>query len=435
MSGVRVHNPRLANLGLTLPGFVERSEVIASLPSLGLLTLAALTPEDISVQYHEVEDLDRFDPASKDFDAVAISSYSAQIKDAYALADRFRDQGTKVVLGGLHVSALPQEAAKHADSIVLGEGELAWPSFISDMRRGELQAVYDVRGRSFDLADAPLPRFDLLDIERYNRLTIQTQRGCPFSCEFCAASIRLSPKYKFKPVEKVIAEIRLIKDLWDRPFIEFADDNTFANKAHGKRLLKAIAKENIRWFTETDVSIADDEALLALLRESGCAQVLIGFESPHRAALDGIETRSNWKAEQAPRYLDAIERIQSHGVTVNGCFILGLDGTDLSSFEEVLEFVKESALYEVQITIQTPFPGTPLYERLKSTNRLLREDAWETCTLFDVNFVPQHMTARELETKFEWLMGELYTEASTKQRRWAFRRNRRNPSVAASRKT
>ena len=425
MSGVRVHNQRLADLGLTLPGFVQRSEVIASLPSLALLTLAALTPEEVELRYLEVDELDDLGTDAEAFDCVAISSYSARIKDAYALADRFRNRGKKVILGGLHVSAMPEEAARHADCIVLGEGELAWRAVIRDLQRGRLQKVYDRRGESFDLADAPVPRFDLLDIGRYNRLTVQTQRGCPLDCEFCAASLRLSPKFKTKPVDKVIAEVRAIKALWARPFIELADDNTFANKAHGKRLARALAEEDVRWFTETDLSVADDDALLSLLRDSGCAQILVGLESPSRQALEGLETKSNWKADRAPRYLEAIEKIQSYGVTVNGCFILGLDGTDRDSFQEVLDFIEKSALYEVQITVQTPFPGTPLYERLKSQNRLIKPEAWETCTLFDVNFVPQHMTVVELEARFEWLMGEIYSEAATGRRRGAFRRTAR----------
>ena len=125
---------------------------------------------------------------------------------------------------------------EHADAIVLGEAESVWPRLVHDLERGALQRVYDARRISYDLAQSPMPRFDLIDPAGYNRLTVQSQRGCPFSCEFCASSIRLAPKFKVKPVERVIAEIRAIKDIWRNPFIEFADDNTFASKAHGKRL-------------------------------------------------------------------------------------------------------------------------------------------------------------------------------------------------------
>lgn len=424
VSGVRAYHPELTKLGLTLPGFVERNRIVASLPSLGLLTLAGMTPGDVEIEYVELPG-DVEGELAAGFDAVAISSFSARIKDAYRLADRYRAAGVKVILGGLHVTALPEEAMRHADAVVIGEGEPLWPALIADLRAGALKPVYDARGLSFDLADAPMPRFDLLDISQYNRLTVQTQRGCPFRCAFCASSILLTPKYKLKPVDKVIAEIRRIKELWPHPFVEFADDNSFVNKPHSKALLRALAKEHVRWFTESDLSVADDDELLGLMRDSGCAQVLIGLESPGPAGLDGLEHKANWKARQADRYLDAIRRIQDHGITVNGCFVLGLDGTGPESFEAVWDFVKASGLYEVQITVMTAFPGTPLYEQLRREGRLLREDAWELSTLFDVNFRPTGMSAVELEAGLRDLAARLYDEAFTRARRARFVRRLR----------
>ena len=422
MSGIRAQNEELTRIGLTLPGFVERSRVIASLPSLGLLTLAGMTPRDVLVDYLEVPDIRTIDGVPGEYDAVAISSFAAQIKDAYELAARYRAQGTPVILGGLHVTMRPDEARRHADAVVLGEGEIAWPRVLADLRRGTLQPVYDVRAESFDLVFAPMPRFELLDPDNYNRLTVQTQRGCPFHCEFCAASIRISPRFKIKPVDKVIAEIRRIKQIWPRPFIEFADDNTFVNKAHSRRLMRALAPEGVRWFTETDISVADDPELLRLMREAGCAQILIGLESPTTDGLDGLELKSNWKAKQAPRYEAAIARIQDHGISVNGCFILGLDGTGPESFERVFDFVRRSGLDEVQVTIATAFPGTPFYDRLEKAGRILQPGAWETCSLFDVNFVPDGMSVSELEAGFRSLVQRLYSEEETRGRRTRFRR-------------
>jgi radical SAM superfamily enzyme YgiQ (UPF0313 family) len=420
MSGVRAYNRELTELGLTLPGFVERSKVIASLPSLGLLTLAGMTPDDFEVEYHEVPDLDQLTALPGDFDLVAISSFSAQIGEAYRLADAYRAAGTRVVLGGLHVSAVPAEAMRHADSIVIGEGESAWPALLRDLRRGDLCSVYDARATSFDLADAPMPAFHLLDVERYNRITIQTQRGCPWRCDFCAASMRISPTYKVKPVEKVIAEIRRIKEIWPTPFIEFADDNSFVRRPHSKRLLRALARERVRWFTESDVGIAEDDELLDLMADAGCAQVLIGFESPSPLALAGLEARTDWKRKQLDRYARAVRRIQDRGITVNGCFVLGLDGSGPECFDDVWSFVRESGLFEVQITVMTAFPGTPLYQRLNGEGRLLREEAWELCTLFDVNFQPLRMTVRELELGFRDLAAKLYDHDATRERRQRF---------------
>jgi radical SAM superfamily enzyme YgiQ (UPF0313 family) len=424
MSGVRCHNKELMAYGLTLPGFVERSKVIASLPSLGLLTLAGLTPEQYEVSYMEVSDIRTLESLPGDFDLVAISSFSAQIKEAYELADRYRAASVKVVLGGLHVTACPEEAAQHADAVVIGEGEPVWPELLSDLERNRLRPVYDARGRSFNLAEAPMPRFDLLDIKRYNRLTVQTQRGCPYNCEFCAASIRLDPRYKTKPVPKIVAELNRIKEIWPKPFIEFADDNTFADKRHGRELVRALIPLGLRWFTETDISVARDPELLALMRESGCAQILIGLESPHRSALDGVEQKANWKRNQADDYLEAIRTIQDAGITVNGCFVLGLDHTDTTSFEDIWEFVQKSGLYEVQITVMTAFPHTPLYERLHREGRLLQKNAWELCTLFDINYQPSQMSVDELESGLRGLAKKIYSEVAIHKRRRNFFRRR-----------
>jgi radical SAM superfamily enzyme YgiQ (UPF0313 family) len=425
MSGVRAANPELNAVGLTMPGFVERSKVIASLPSLSLLTLAGMTPDRIEVSYHEVADLRQLDQLPQ-CDVAAIASFSAQIKDAYELSDRYRTLGVRTVLGGLHVTARPDEAAQHADAVIIGEGEIGWPMLLADMEAGHLKKRYATDGRSFSLADAPMPRFDLLDMDRYNRITVQTQRGCPWRCEFCAASIRLTPLYKMKPVDRVIAEIREIKRLWPKPFIEFADDNSFVHRRHSKQLLREVAAEGIRWFTESDVSIADDPELLALMREAGCAEVLIGLESPTADGLNGVELRRNWKHGRVGRYLEAIERIQSHGIAVNGCFVLGLDGDGSDIFDAVYDFVQASGQFDVQITVLTPFPGTPMYDRLLADGRLLEPDAWERCTMFDVNFRPAQMSPVELQHNLVELGRRLYTDDERVRRRSAFHEHRRS---------
>jgi len=425
MSGVRCQNQKLMDLGLTLPGFVQRSKVIASLPSLGLLTLAGLTPENWESTYIEVADINSLGSLPGNFDLVAISSFTARIKEAYALADRYRAAGVKVALGGLHVTACPLEAAQHADTIVIGEGEPVWPELLSDLERNCLKPVYNAKGRSFNLAEAPMPRFELLDINKYNRLTVQTQRRCPYACEFCAASIRLDPKYKLKPIPKVVAELKRIEELWPKPFIEFADDNTFADKKNAKELVKALIPFGLRWFTETDISVASDPELLVLMRGSGCAQILIGLESPRRSALQGIEQKANWKFKQADKYLEAIQRIQDAGITVNGCFVLGLDHSDTHSFDDILDFVQKSGLYEIQITVMTAFPATPLYARLLREGRILQENAWELCTLFDINYQPKRMSVEELNSGLLALTQQLYSdEAVNKRVRRFFKRKK-----------
>jgi len=425
MSGIRCCDGKLLELGLTLPGFVERSKTIASLPSLGLLTLAGMTGPEHDVSYVEVPDIRDLPALPEGFDLVAISSYSAQIAEAYELADRFRGAGVPVVMGGPHVTALPDEAAGHADAVVAGEGEAVWPKVVADADAGRLKGLYRPADGGFDLADAPMPAFELLDVGRYNRLLVQTSRGCPHRCEFCAASVLIADAYKQKPAAKVLAEIDRIGEIWPRPFIELADDNSFVDKAYWKDLLPALAGKRLKWFAETDLSVAEDGDLLDLMRNTGCAQVLIGLESPTAAPLDGLETRGNWKHDRWADYADAIGAIQSHGITVNGCFILGLDGHGPEIFDQVFDFVTDTGLYEVQVTIQTAFPGTPLYARLKREGRLLDERAWNTCTLFDVNYRPSGMSPDELTAGFRDLVVRLYNQEFTAWRRNNFFRRLR----------
>lgn len=346
MSGIRAHDPELLELGLTLPGFVERSRQVAALPSLGLLQLAAATPPGHELRYFEAES-DRSEPPEVyACDLVAISTFSAQVFEAYRIADRLRAAGVRVAMGGLHVSVRPEEALEHADYVVVGEGENVWPS--------------------------------------------------------------------------VVRAAAAVMSLRHHPFIEFADDNTFVDKAWGRELCRRLAPLGLKWFTETDVSVADDPELLDLMAASGCRQVLVGLESPAAGALQGVELRANFKAGRAARYQSALRRIQAHGITVNGCFVLGLDDHTPDVFPQILEFVREVPLYEVQVTILTPFPGTPLYERLHAEGRLLEPGRWDRCTLFDVTYGPKRMSLEELREGIRWLSQRLYSAEALEARRKPF---------------
>lgn len=419
MSGVRVRTEALAQMGVTLPQFVTRGNVIASLPSLGLLTVAAHTPDDVDIEYLEVDELPA-DGTLQQYDLVGISSFTARIDAAYALADRYREMGVPVVLGGLHVSLLPNEAAQHADSIVLDGAEGIWSQLIDDFRNGCLKPVYQgARSGVFSPELYKRPRFDLVKGRNYNRMTVQTSRGCPIDCEFCAASLRITSSFQQKPVELVVEELEAIKEVFDAPFIELADDNTFVNKKWGKAFLRAIEPLRLHWFTETDISVADDMELLDLMREAGCRQILIGLESPNPAQLTGVDPH-DWKARRADQYMEAIDRIQSRGISVNGCFVLGLDSHTDEIFESVRDFIRQSNLLEAQVTVLTPFPGTPLYTRLRHEQRLLKERFWDRCTLFDVNYKPKNMSVEELENGLRWLFREVYCDAEFSRRRRHF---------------
>ncbi len=430
MSGVRVYNKKLLEVGLTLPGFVDRSKVIASLPSLGLLTLAAYTPKNWTVIYKELDAYTEDDLANieqEQPDLIAFSSLTARINETYKISRLFRSKGIKTVIGGLHVSALPEEALNYADAIVQGEGELIWQQLLADVEHNALAQLYSsLKNKKYiyHFDDTVIPRYDLLDISKYNRITLQTTRGCPLHCSFCAASRTIS-SYKKKPIAQIERELNKVFEIWDKPFIELADDNTFIDKKWAKDLLKLFANYNMKWFTESDISLAYDDELLELLSKSNCSQVLIGFESTTANSLKGID-RTNWKFKQFDKYLKAIDKIQSYGISVNGCFILGFDSHTKEIFKETEQFITDSNLSEVQLTLLTPFPGTDLYKQYKKENRLLNNNLWEKYTLFDVTFIPKNFSVEELENEFQALMTKIYAEEVVKKRKSIFRQTLKN---------
>lgn len=405
-------------MGMTLPGFIKRGNVIASMPSLGLLTIAGATPENWVVSYAEVDELEvealeaLLDPRP---DLVAISSLTARAYDAYQLLGWLRQQGLPTVMGGLHASVQPDEAAEHADAIVVGQGEWVWPQLIADFEAGSLRRRYDGLQTPEPLESTPLPRWDLLDPARYNRLPLQTTRGCPLDCSFCAASRLISP-YKRKSLDRVRLELESIFNIWPKPFVELADDNTFINKKWGLELARLFGEfPQAKWFTETDISIADDDGLLETLANSGCAQVLIGLESVSETSLLDADTRQ-WKRKRRREYAEQIARIQSAGISVNGCFVLGFDADTEESFADTWDFIQESGLSEVQLTILTPFPGTDLYRQLARQGRLLRPRFWDQCTLFDVTFRPRNMTPERLRDRFRELVATVYSPHQSTRR-------------------
>ena len=426
MSGFRVHEQALLELGMTLPGLTGRAKAIAALPPLGLLTLAALTPEHWGVSLHEpasvtMELVDKI--LSERPTLVAISALTASILEAYQLADLLRGEGVRVVLGGLHVTACPEEARRHADAIVIGDGESVWASVLEDAELDQLKPVYQSR-RPFDLAQSPLPRFDLLGNTQRPRYTLQSSRGCPFACDFCAASRLLGP-FRVKPADRICAELDAIKALDPHPLIELADDNTFARGGPHRKLLDAFASSGVRWFTETDWRVGQNPAVLEQLAQAGCVQLLVGLESL-------VHDHRGMGAKQASldRMMDAVRAIQGAGVAVIGCYILGSDGETHDSIDRLRRFLEQDPCADIQITLQTPFPGTALRKRLNAEGRLLPDRDWSHHTLFDVTYQPDRMLPEELADGFKQLLMDAFAAEPTRRRKQIRRETwSRNPAL------
>jgi radical SAM superfamily enzyme YgiQ (UPF0313 family) len=418
-SGFRIRESEMLELGMTLPGLKARAGAIAQLPALGLLTLAGLNPPDWTASYHESGGADVEDLAARIIelrpDLVAVSALTASIEGAYRFSELVRRSGLRVVLGGLHATACPEEAARHVDAVVVGDGEAAWPSVLADAERGELRPFYRPE-RPFDLAGAPVPRFDLLGSAPRRRFTVQTQRGCPLACGFCAASRLLGP-WREKPADRVADELAAIRSIEPRPVVELADDNTFAGRREAGALLEALGHSGVRYFTECDWRIGEQPGVLAGLAHSGCVQVLVGLES--------LEIRHEGmgpKGASLSRMMEAVAAIQTAGVAVIGCFIVGGDGETEASMDRLGAFLEDAPLADVQLTLQTPFPGTALHRRLRSEGRLLPDRGWSSYTLFDVTYRPDAMTVEALESGFRALVGRVFSEGPAR-RRAAIRRD------------
>lgn len=365
--------------------------LLALSPALPLI--AALTPEpfdEIKIMDGNKEEVDFDEP----FDLIGISMMTPQATEGYRIADAFRRRGVFVVLGGVHPTLLPLEAKEHADTVITGEAERTWPQFIEDFLRGRPRSLYAEK-EVVNLQTSPIPRYDLLKPEHYNHVYIQTTRGCPYDCDYCSVSVVYGRRYRHKSVEQIVEEVTLAKSVWgDRsPIVFFADDNMFVNRPHAKNLLRALIPLRIKWVTQVDITVGDDEELLDLIYESGGIYLLIGFESITES---GIASLSAWKSRRLEEYPRHIEKIQSHGIGILGTFIVGTDSDDASVFEKVVCFSVENHLDRIHISILTPFPGTRIWERMEREHRLL-DKTWSNYNLWGINFMPRLMGPKELQ--------------------------------------
>ena len=320
-------------------------------------------------------------------------------------------------MGGPHASVLPQEALDHVDSVFIGEAQVTWQDFLNDFKSGRPKRVYDADGRYADMTRTPVPRYDLLKVDNYKNIPIETTRGCPHDCEFCSSTRLWGRKYRKKNVDQVIAEIDAIKAIAPGKYLFFVDDNMFVDRKFSYRLLKAMAPiKRLRWFTQTDISIAEDDELLDLMYAAGCREVLIGFETLSPENLRQVN-KNHWKLKKLDKYPWAIDKIQSKGISIYGSFILGLDHDDETVFDRIRDFILDTKLLGFQILIMTPIPGTAIAARLAKENRLIEGVPWGHYSTYQLNYRLKRMTAKAFEEGMLRLFEELYSDAAFNKRK------------------
>jgi len=391
------------SLKLLTPKTMSGGKNIMAFMPLALPTLAALTPRDVDVSIvdENVEAIDFDDPV----DLVGISFVSYMARRAYQIADRFRELGVHVVLGGVHVSLFPDEALLHADTVVVGEAETLWPRFLDDLARGRAARLYRCEVKP-DLQTRVVPRWDLVKNRYYLTQLVQTTRGCPFDCDFCMIrSIYGSPRSK--PVDDVLAEIEEVARLKRVPGplkIMFADDNIVANAAYAKDLFARLIPLGIRWSSQASITIAGDDELLELARRSGCDSLLIGFESLSQQNLDSVRKGQN----QVTHFGRAIDRIHAAGINIYGFFIFGFDHDGPSVFRDTTDFIQQTGIEFPLFNLLAPLPGTRIHRRLEQEGRLFPL-GWDDLNGYSVCFRPQQMSAEELLEGFHWSITRCYS--------------------------
>ncbi len=361
------------------------------------MTLAAHTPADVRVRildaYVEPLDFDRLTRPPERPDLVGIGALTPQANYAYGIANEFRRRAIAVVMGGIHPTAMPGEALQHADSVVLGEAELVWPQVIADFQAGRLQPRYQAE-EHIDLAGARRPRRDLAPTWRYwVKWPVETSRGCPFNCMYCSDSTVFGHRYRFRPVEEVVEEIRSL----GRPrYIFFVDNNIVGSLSRAKELFEALIPLGIRWTAQASITMSNDEELLRLARRSGCIGVLIGLETLKKGLL-----RKIGKPVDPALYKEQIERIRRHGILVQGEFIFGFDEDDGSVFEETVRFAEEAKLDSARFAILKSYPGTRLFEMWMKDGRITTTN-WSLYHTRNVAYRPAQLTPEELARGRDW---------------------------------
>jgi len=355
----------LVKIELIVPAVEENARI----PNLALPILAGLSPTDVKISFTD----DLLTPIDlgkdlKEVDLVGITVLSKTALRAYDIADAYRKNGIPVVLGGIHPTALPEEAKDHADSVVLGEAEEIWPHLIEDARMGNLKPFYRQEGYT-ELSKMPMPRRDILPKRGYLPVdVVQVSRGCPFRCEFCSVQKFFGETHRLRPISAVVDEVRRLPHRW----MMFNDDNIIGNPSYSRELFKALIPLKKKWFGQASLTGLKKVENVELLAKSGCAGLLIGFESLSKPNL----IRSQKYQNDPTEYREIIHSLHRFGIAICGSFIFGFDEDDPSVFEETVSFAIQTKLFSVIFMILTPYPGTAFYHRVKKEGRLVQDQWW-----------------------------------------------------------
>ncbi len=383
-------------------------------PYLSLTTLAALLPPDIEVSVVD-ENVDEID-FNEDVDLVGISIITPHAPRGYEIARTYREKGVKVVMGGFHASCLPEEALEHCDAVSVGEGEQTWPRIIDDYRNGGLNQVYRADGYH-SLENIPVARRDLLKPKGYFFTnTVQTTRGCPFDCDFCTVTAFYGRTYRCRPIEDIEAELDSM--MGGAGFVFFVDDNIIGRPSYARELFSMLKGRRIKWLSHASTNLAEDPELLKLAGESGCYGLFVGFETLTQEGIKALNKKQN----KIEKYGEVIRSMHDNGIGVLGSFIFGYDWDTRDSFDIVQEFADRNRLDGALYTILTPYPGTRVFERMKSEGRILSTQ-WEKYDMAHVVFRPKNMSPDELQEGYLRANRDFYSFGSMFRRLPALRRS------------
>ena len=378
---------------------------------LTLTTLAALVPHELDAEVTLLDEGIQEIPNQLDADIVGLTVITGTSVRAFELADHFRAQGITVVLGGPHVTLLPEEARRHADAICIGYAEDSWPQLLLDFAAGRLQCEY-CQAADFTLQrpDMPFPIRNAFEPRHFlTQAVFEATRSCAHDCDFCVAPNAWGRRQYQKPVDWVVRDI---VQFGQRQLI-FIDLNLVSDKAYAKELFTAMLPLKVQWYGLATVLIAHDRELMELMARSGCKGLLLGFESVSNQSLDDANKSFNESVD----YSTLVHDLHRLGISIQGCFAFGLEHDRPDVFRETADFVIDTGIDLPRFSIVTPFPGTPLHQRLASEGRILTRN-WELYDGQQVVFQPKQMSPSELAAGHEWAWKAAYSHKAIARRLW-----------------